>query len=69
VLDDVSSDDAIKTFQQLIFAQDKPILENQIPKRLPLHPRAEAWAPADAGSAAYRRWLSSRGVRYGTIPA
>ena len=25
----------------LIFAQDKPILENQIPKRLPLAPSAE----------------------------
>ena len=25
-------------FMQLIFAQDKPILENQIPKRLPLAP-------------------------------
>ncbi len=69
VLDDVSTDEAIRNFQLLIFAQDKPILENQIPKRLPLHPRAEMWAPADAGSAAYRRWLHSRGVKYGTIPA
>jgi phenylpropionate dioxygenase-like ring-hydroxylating dioxygenase large terminal subunit len=69
VLDPTSSDQEISDFQQLIFAQDKPILENQIPKRLPLNPHAELWARADAGSAAYRRWLSARGVRYGTIPA
>jgi phenylpropionate dioxygenase-like ring-hydroxylating dioxygenase large terminal subunit len=69
VLDPESSDEAIRDFQLTIFAQDKPILENQVPKRLPLHPRAEMWAPADAGSAAYRRFLTRRGVRYGTIPA
>jgi phenylpropionate dioxygenase-like ring-hydroxylating dioxygenase large terminal subunit len=69
VLDPHSSDQEIKDFQQLIFAQDKPILENQIPKLLPLNPRAELWAQADAGSAAYRRWLTARGVRFGTIPA
>lgn len=69
VLDPTSTDQEISDFQQLIFAQDKPILENQIPKRLPLDPRAELWARADAGSAAYRRWLTARGVRYGTIPA
>jgi phenylpropionate dioxygenase-like ring-hydroxylating dioxygenase large terminal subunit len=68
-LDDVSSDTALKGFQQLIFAQDKPILENQVPKRLPLSLRAEISAKADASSAAYRRWLSDCGVQYGTIPA
>ena len=31
---------------QLIFSQDKPILENQLPKRLPLDPRAEIPAAA-----------------------
>jgi phenylpropionate dioxygenase-like ring-hydroxylating dioxygenase large terminal subunit len=28
----------VRWFMQFIFAQDKPILENQVPKRLPLDP-------------------------------
>ena len=38
----------VRWFMQLIFAQDKPILENQVPKRLPLDPRAETPIRADA---------------------
>ena len=56
-------------FMQLIFSQDKPILENQLPKRLPLDPRAEIPARSDASSLAYRRWLTAQGVTYGAIPA
>lgn len=59
----------IRAFMQLIFAQDKPILENHIPKRLPLDPRAETPIRADKSSIAYRRWLSEQGVVYGAIPA
>ena len=59
----------IRAYQQLIFSQDKPILENQMPKRLPLNMRSELSAKADASSSTYRRWLSDRGVRYGTISA
>ena len=62
-------EEALRWFQQLIFAQDKPILENQLPKRLPLDPRAEIPARSDATSLAYRRWLSAQGVTYGAIPA
>ncbi|MEP0275404.1 MAG: aromatic ring-hydroxylating dioxygenase subunit alpha, partial [Nitratireductor sp.] len=40
VLDDENEDKVIKRFQQTIFGQDKPILENQYPKRLPPDPRA-----------------------------
>jgi len=69
VLDDTNSDLAIRGYQQLIFGQDKPIVENQLPKRLPLDMRSELSVRADASSAAYRRWLSERGVQYGTIPA
>jgi phenylpropionate dioxygenase-like ring-hydroxylating dioxygenase large terminal subunit len=69
VLDNENSDIAIRGYQQLIFAQDKPILENQVPKRLPLNLRSELSAKADASSSTYRRWLGERGVRYGTIPA
>ena len=60
---------AVRRFQQLIFGQDRPILENQLPKRLPLDPRAEISVRADSASAAYRRWLTTAGVRFGAIPA
>ena len=67
MLDDQHSDVEIRHFQQLIFAQDKPILENQRPRRLPLDPRQEISVRADRMSAAYRRWLLDSGVRYGTL--
>ncbi|MEW6630420.1 MAG: aromatic ring-hydroxylating dioxygenase subunit alpha [Pseudomonadota bacterium] len=59
----------VRSFMQLIFAQDKPILENQVPKRLPLDPRAETPIRADAVSVSYRRWLRDRALTYGAIPA
>jgi len=58
----------VRRFQQFIFGQDRPILENQIPKRLPLDPRAEVSVRADLSSASYRRWLAAAGVRFGAIP-
>lgn len=69
ILDDVNTDDFISYFQLHIFGQDKPILENQMPKRLPLDPRAETPIRADKTSIMYRRWLTGHGVTYGTIPA
>jgi phenylpropionate dioxygenase-like ring-hydroxylating dioxygenase large terminal subunit len=59
----------IRAYMQLIFLQDKPILENQLPKRLPLDPTAEISVRSDAASAVYRRWLRDEDVRYGTITA
>ncbi|MCE2511485.1 MAG: aromatic ring-hydroxylating dioxygenase subunit alpha [Acidimicrobiia bacterium] len=69
VLDQVSADQQIRRFQQEVIAQDKPILENQHPKLLPLDPRAETPIRADRSAIAYRRWLSRLGVTYGVIPA
>ena len=69
VIDDDQHDSQIRRFQQTIFGQDKPILENQYPKRLPLDPRAETPIRADKSAIAYRRWLSQKGVTYGVIPA
>jgi phenylpropionate dioxygenase-like ring-hydroxylating dioxygenase large terminal subunit len=60
---------SVRRFGQLIFCQDKPILENQLPKRLPLGPATEIPVRADAASAAYRRYLRDTGIRYGAIPA
>jgi phenylpropionate dioxygenase-like ring-hydroxylating dioxygenase large terminal subunit len=69
LVDEDNDDAAIRRFQITIFGQDKPILENQLPKRLPLDPRAETPIRADKSSIAYRRWLSQKGVTYGVIPA
>ena len=52
-------------FQQMIFLQDRSILENQIPRRLPLDPGMETPTRADLTSIAYRRWLKRRGFTYG----
>jgi phenylpropionate dioxygenase-like ring-hydroxylating dioxygenase large terminal subunit len=68
VLDETSTDNDIKRYQLEIFAQDKPILENQYPKRLPLDPRAETPIRADKSGMAYRHLLSDLGVTYGVIP-
>lgn len=68
-IDETSDESAIKRFQQTIFGQDKPILENQYPKKLPLDPRAETPIRSDKSAIAYRRWLSQKGVTYGVIPA
>ena len=69
LVDEDNDDTTIRRFQIKIFGQDKPILENQFPKRLPLDPRAETPIRADKSSIAYRRWLSQKGVTYGVIPA
>ena len=69
ILDDRAEPGAIRHFQQVIFGQDKPILENQLPRRLPLDPRAETPIRADRSAIAYRRWLGQKGLRWGVIPA
>jgi len=69
VIDLDNSYQGIRYFQQVIFGQDKPILENQFPKQLPLDTRAETPIRADKSAIAYRRWLSGKGLRYGVTPA
>ncbi|MEO1019761.1 MAG: aromatic ring-hydroxylating dioxygenase subunit alpha [Pseudomonadota bacterium] len=66
LIDDSSTDADLVHFQQLIFLQDRIILENQRPLLLPLEARAEIPTRADASSIAYRRWLKEKGLRYGT---
>ncbi len=69
LLDADNSDADIRRFQLTIFGQDKPILENQFPKELPLDPRVETPIRADKVAIAYRRWLSDLGITHGVIPA
>lgn len=65
VADFESSDDKLQAFQHTIFTQDQPVLESQLPKELPLDPRAELHSSADRMSSAYRRFLKSSGVTFG----
>jgi phenylpropionate dioxygenase-like ring-hydroxylating dioxygenase large terminal subunit len=68
-LPDGTTPQALRAFQQIIFMQDKPILENQRPARLPLAEGADMPIAADKSSVAYRRWLTAIGLTYGVIPA
>ena len=63
--DEVNTDAQARRFGQTILAQDKPVLENQVPKELPLS--AELPVRADKTGAAYRRWLYDMGWTYGVI--
>jgi len=58
-------DAALRAFQDTIFLQDKPVLESQRPKCLPLDLRAELHTAADRASSLYRRHLKMRGITFG----
>jgi phenylpropionate dioxygenase-like ring-hydroxylating dioxygenase large terminal subunit len=68
-MNDFDSNDAtLQAFQHTIFSQDQPVLESQRPKCLPVSdaaPVRELNSAADRSSAAYRRYLRERGVRFG----
>ena len=66
LIDETSQVADLIGFQQVIFLQDRIILENQRPRLLPLEPRAEIPTRADASSVAYRRWLKEKGLVYGS---
>jgi phenylpropionate dioxygenase-like ring-hydroxylating dioxygenase large terminal subunit len=69
VTDRVSSDEELRAFQHTIFMQDRPVLESQRPKRLPLLPTSsggEVHCAADRSSAVYRRHLIDSGITHGT---
>lgn len=66
LVDSISTHKALLNFEQVIFLQDRIIVENQRPLLLPLEPRAEIPTRADSSSIAYRRWLKEKGVRFGT---
>lgn len=66
LVDSNSTHTALLNFEQVIFLQDRIIVENQRPRLLPLEPRAEIPTRADSSSIAYRRWLKEKGIRFGT---
>lgn len=65
LFDEESSLTDLIHFQQMIFLQDRSILENQIPRLLPLDPAKETPTRADLTSVAYRRWLKRHDYTYG----
>lgn len=65
LFDDDSTMTEMIHFQQLIFLQDRSILENQLPALLPLDPGREIPTRADMLSIAYRRWLKRHGYTFG----
>jgi phenylpropionate dioxygenase-like ring-hydroxylating dioxygenase large terminal subunit len=66
LVDNASSHTSLLNFEQVIFLQDRIIVENQRPLLLPLEPRQEIPTRADSSSVAYRRWLKEKGVHFGT---
>ena len=60
---------AIRAHQDRIFFQDKPILENQRPKRLPLGAGEETHLRCDRLSSHYRRYLRRKDVGFGVLAA
>jgi phenylpropionate dioxygenase-like ring-hydroxylating dioxygenase large terminal subunit len=66
---DRSSDEALVEFQDTVFAQDRPVVESQSPKALPIGRTgrvSEVHGPADRVSSAYRRYLQRLGIALGT---
>jgi phenylpropionate dioxygenase-like ring-hydroxylating dioxygenase large terminal subunit len=61
-----TTDQEIIEFQDMIFAQDKPIVENQKPEELPLDLQVELSLKCDRMSIAYRQYLKKLGVTLGT---
>jgi phenylpropionate dioxygenase-like ring-hydroxylating dioxygenase large terminal subunit len=62
--DEHADAEVLREFQRGIFAQDRPIVESQRPRELPLS-GGEVHGAADRLSAAYRRWLRAIGFDYG----
>jgi phenylpropionate dioxygenase-like ring-hydroxylating dioxygenase large terminal subunit len=65
VIDETTSDADLIAFQQMIFLQDRIVLENQRPRLLPLQPGRETPTRGDLSSIIYRRWLKQKGLRFG----
>ena len=58
--------ETFQRFEDEIVAADVRILESQRPELLPLDLQAELHLPSDQTAIAYRKWLKSLGVTFGT---
>lgn len=57
--------ESVSGFQDKIFSQDLPIVENQRPELLPLDLQAELHLRSDKTAIAYRQWLMELGLSFG----
>jgi phenylpropionate dioxygenase-like ring-hydroxylating dioxygenase large terminal subunit len=53
--------------QDIVFSQDRAIVETQHPERIPTDLRQELHLRSDRLGLEYRRWLKELGITYGTI--
>ena len=60
------TEDEIRDFENLITWQDVPIVESQRPELLPLDLQAELHLRSDRTAIAYRTWLRTLGLSFGT---
>ncbi|MFP8834408.1 Rieske 2Fe-2S domain-containing protein [Hydrogenophaga sp. XSHU_21] len=68
-LNDPASAESLVAFQDAVFSQDRPVVESQRPRVLPIGrtgPVTEVHGPADRVSSAYRRYLQRLGITLGT---
>ena len=63
---DPAGDASAAAFQDAIFAQDLPIVTSQRPERLPLNLAEELHLPSDRLAIAYRKYIRSLGLKFGT---
>jgi phenylpropionate dioxygenase-like ring-hydroxylating dioxygenase large terminal subunit len=61
-----TSDEQLRNFQDVVSAQDIPVVESQRPELLPLDLQAELHLRSDRTAIAYRQWLTKIGLKYGT---
>ncbi len=61
-----TSDEQLRSFQDVVSRQDIPIVESQRPELLPLDLQAELHLRSDRTAIAYRQWLTKIGLKYGT---
>jgi phenylpropionate dioxygenase-like ring-hydroxylating dioxygenase large terminal subunit len=62
---DLTEQDILRR-QDMVFAQDRAIVETQHPERIPLDLKEELHVRSDRLAVAYRRWLKELGITYGT---
>jgi phenylpropionate dioxygenase-like ring-hydroxylating dioxygenase large terminal subunit len=61
-----TSDEELTRFQDLVTEQDRLIVESQRPELLPLDLQEELHLRSDRMAIAYRKWLRTIGLKYGT---
>jgi len=63
---DPAGDAEVAAFQERIFAEDRPIVASQRPERLPLNLAEELHLPSDRLAIAYRKYIRTLGLGFGT---